>query len=74
MSSTRHQASTRPYPRSVVTEQLPPGPARRKALLARGRNISRRDFTDEEWADMGAQSEAAAEYRRTHAPTPFPDA
>lgn len=56
-----------------MTEQLPPGPARRDALLAAGRNISRRDFTDEEWEQMGVESAAAAEYRRTHAPAPFPE-
>lgn len=57
----------------MTTEQLPPGPARREALLAAGRNISRRDFTDEEWAEMEISAAGDAEYRRTHAPTPFPE-
>lgn len=58
----------------MTSKQLPPGPARRDALLAAGRNISRRDFTDEEWAQMTAESAARAEHRRTTPGIPFPEA
>lgn len=57
----------------MTSKQLPPGLARREHLLSKGRNISRRDFTDEEWAELEAKTAEIDEYRRTHAPTPFPE-